>query len=427
MPLAPRPLITAVLVAAGWRGSLAAQATTAPSLTASMRAAVIDSAVARLNRLYVEPDTARLIGEGVQGKLKAGDYDRLENPAQFAEAVTKDLRAVNGDLHLSLRYQPNPGNPSVPGGGDPRLQNFGVARAEILEGNVGYLEIAGFMGAPGYRDAVVDALRLLSRTDAMIIDVRRNPGGSGEMSHFLFSHFLGATPVPTIRVKRRPPSEAVVRESLAEVPGPRRPEVPLFVLTSQGTGSAAEEFSFVLKNQRRATIVGTRTAGAGHMVTFAPIVHGFVLGASITRVSDPATGTEWEGVGVQPDLAVPAERALMAAHAAAVRAVGAAADPARQAFLARLGAWLEGRLRPPPPAAELGRWTGDYEGRVVSLQNGALHYARRGGAIGEPLVALGGGRFALGATQYLFEDRGGVVTLVVEQPDGTRVTFRKTA
>lgn len=412
---------------------LAQAAPVPPRLSPDVRAAVIDSAVARLARTYVEADTGRMIGDRLKARLAAGAYDRLDNPAQFAEAVTTDLRSLNGDLHLSLRYTPpgggGPSGPGGPGGADPRLQNFGLGRLEILDGNVGYLEITGFMGAPGYQDAVVDALRFLARTDAVIIDVRRNPGGSGEMSHFVFSHFLGATPVSTIRVSRRAPAPPVVRQSLGEVPGPRRPDVPLFVLTSRATGSAAEEFSFVLKNRKRATIVGTRTAGAGHMVTSAPVGHGFVIGLSITRVSDPETGLEWEQVGVQPDRDVAADAALVEAHAEAVRAIRpTVGEGGRGRALDRLLAALDARRRPVSvDPARLARFVGRYEGRAVTLVDGRLRYARREGGLAEELVPLGGDRFALGAVRIGFEERGGTVLVTIEQPDGTQVSFPRGA
>ncbi|HEX9893917.1 MAG TPA: S41 family peptidase, partial [Gemmatimonadales bacterium] len=384
-----RSVVPLMLLALSPPAGLVAQAAVAPPtrLTAQIRSAVIDTVVARLARIYVEADTGVLIGQGLRKKLAAGAYDQLDNPAQFGEAVTRDLRAINGDLHLSLRFAPGGGENRSGPQGDPTRQNFGLGRVDILDGNVGYLEITGFAGARGYQEVVADALRFLARTDAVIIDVRRNPGGSGEMSHFVFSHFLSATPVPTIRVKRRAPSEPVVRRSLAEVPGPRRPEVPLYVLTSQSTGSAAEEFSFVLKNQRRATIVGSRTAGAGHMVNIVRAGHGFLLGLSITRVSDPETGKEWEGVGVQPDIAVPAERALVEAHVAALRTILSAntdADWGRR--LERFLATADARRNPQPiDPARLARLAGNYDGRVVSISNGRLFLARRAGGLGEEL------------------------------------------
>lgn len=421
-----RTLLCAVLVAQ----AMQAQSTTSPPrLTSAVRAAVIDSAVANLQRTYVDADTARAIGERLRARLAAGAYDGLDQAPQFAESVTRDLRSVNGDLHLSLRYVPAAAQQGAAGamGGDPRSQNFGLARLEILDGNVGYLEITAFMGAPGNEAVVADALRFLARTDAVIIDVRRNGGGSSEMSHLVFSHFLAAEPVETIKVRRRLPNEPTIRHSMATVPGPRRPDVPLYVLTSQATGSAAEEFAFVLKNQKRAMIVGTRTAGAGHMVTFVNIGNGFGMGLSITRVSDPATGAEWERVGVQPDLAVSAEAALAEAHVVALRAVlSSATDAERKRIVARLLVLAEARRRPVPvDPARLARFAGVYEGRVVSVVDGQLRYARRDGGIAEQMVVLGNDRFAIGAAQFRFGFEGSAVRLSIELGDGTTVSFVK--
>src|SRR6185436_10968381 len=317
MPI--RPILAALLT--GALGTVAA-AQSAP-LTRATQTAVINSVIDRLGSTYIDADTGRLIGDHLRTRLNGNAYAALTNPAQFADVVTNDLRAVNGDLHLGLRYAPNGPGPAVTGGGnDPRFINYGIGRVEILDGNIGYLEITGFAGAPGYEEVVGDALRLLARTDAIIIDVRRNGGGSSEMSHLVFSHFPPSTPVPTIRVQRRG-SEPALRSSIDKVPGPRRTDVPLYVLTSQGTASAAEEFSFVLKNQRRATIVGSRTAGAGHMVNSFPAGSGFSVSLSITRVTDASSKKEWERVGVQPDVAVPTEHALDAAYVAALRTVAA--------------------------------------------------------------------------------------------------------
>jgi hypothetical protein len=414
-------------------GSACAQAPAAAPLSAAVRAQVVESLGAALARHYVDADTARRIGDHLRGRLRTGAYDTAASPARFAELVTTDLRAVNGDLHLSLQHAgASPGG--ARGVGDPtqaqaRRQNFGLGKAEILPGNVGYLEVTTFLyGGPGMAEAVADALRFLSRTDALIIDVRRNPGG-GEMSHLLFSHFF-ATQVPTVRVVERGTGRDQVWRSVAQVPGPRRPDVPLYVLTSQGTGSAAEEFSFVLKNRKRATIVGDRTAGAGHMVRSLPVGHGFVGNVSITRVSDPTSGLEWERVGVQPDVRVPAERALETAHAAALRTIAAReSDAARRTLLARTLETAEARLRDvAPTAASLARWTGVYDGgRRVELVDGGLRYRARAGVMADVLVPLGDDRFAVGATRFAFTMHGATPRLTIERADGTRLDYPRTA
>ena len=447
------------------------------TLDARARARILDSLYANVLREYVEADTARLVVRAVQKRQQAGAYEALTNPTEFAEKVTADLRSVNGDRHLSLRYDPEgaipggpgapvivsrrvpgPGGPAGPGapggpvvviregpgpggrggpGGPPDSalanlpgmrgalrQNFGLTKLEILSGNVGYLAVSGFMGAPGADDAIAIALRFLERTDAIIIDVRQNRGGSGMMSHYLFSHFLPATPVPTIRVKSRASAEAEVNQSIAQVKGPRRTDVPLYVLTSRGTGSAAEEFSFVLKNLGRATLVGERTAGAGHMVRGFALPDGFQAGVSITRVSDPRTGREWEGVGVQPDIAVDADHALAVAHSAALRSLaGRPGAEGRRLELEWTAEWVAAKDRgDAPDAGRAAALVGDFEAeRSVTLRGGRLYY-RRGGFPASELVPLDDGRFALdGETRIRFVDGTPSPSLTVERANGSSV------
>lgn len=444
---------SALLIAAalfGLVGTSAAQPPSAPiripdpsnstTLNQAMRAEVIDSLTACVLREYVEADTARMIAREIRTQQEGGAYDQFTSPARFAEAVTRDLRRINGDLHLSLRYSPGGpggGGPVVIGAGAPgdsagsgptlsrwfpsaRRQNYGLSRVEVLPGNVGYLETRGFMEAPGMEEVMASALRFLERTDAVIIDVRENHGGSGGMSHLLFSHFLPAEPVPTIEVRSRASETPMIRHSLTDVPGPRRPDVPLYVLTSRGTGSAAEEFTFVLRNLGRATIVGERTAGAGHMVNAFDLPYGFVAGVSITRVSDPRTGLEWERVGVLPDLPVDADRALAAAHGAALRKLAGSADPDRRRELDWLAEWVESKERGAAvTAGQLSNFPGTYEGeRAVTVGNGRLFF-RRGPIAGE-LIPTGDGRFVLDGTARLtFSDGVPARSLTIERLDGS--------
>ena len=109
-------------------------------LTPALRAAVLDSVIARLNSTYVDVNALPLIEKALRTRQGARAYDTITNPAQFGEMVTRDLRSVNGDLHLGLRYSKEPPPSAGRGGGpfgDPRLLNFGMGRAEILDGNIG--------------------------------------------------------------------------------------------------------------------------------------------------------------------------------------------------------------------------------------------------------------------------------------------------
>ncbi len=188
---------------------------------------------------------------------------------------------------------------------------------DVLPGNIGYFEINGFSLEPGAREALVGALTYLQTTDALILDLRHNRGGDANLVNFLISHFTGPDTLASVTVKTRTPNRSFTRYTLASVPGPRRPDVPLYVLISRSTGSAGEDCAFVLKNLKRATLIGDRTAGAGHNVRIVSSGHGFQTGISFSRVSDPKTGKEWEQVGVQPDVKIDVSAALDSAQAMA--------------------------------------------------------------------------------------------------------------
>ena len=426
-----------------------------PPVTATVRRSVVGSLAEQLTRHYVDADTGAMIAKHVRDRLAAGAYDTISSPGRFAEALTVDLRAVNGDRHLNVTYNPGspgqrpgpegirmmgpptrgPGGPGGPGGPPPnaaiaaRRTNFSLGRVDILPGNVGYMDIRGFAGSPEVVDAIKSALDYLHNTDAIIFDLRRNGGGSPFSVNMIISHFTTADTIPSLTVKNRSGHETFTRYTLASVPGPRRPTVPLYVLTSGATASAGEDFTFVLKNMKRATIIGGTTAGAGHNNAVLDLGEGFNASVSFTRVMDPKTGAEWERVGVTPDVPVDPARALDVAHALALKTIAAATTDARwrrMLDLTREG--IEAQASPHTvPAATLGAYAGDYEtGRTLTVDNGRLLYSPRPGFLAEPLIALSDSTFAFGAARLSFErDAGGGIRLRVTPPEGEPLTYAR--
>jgi C-terminal processing protease CtpA/Prc len=98
---------------------------------------------------------------------------------------------------------------------------------------------------------------------------------------------------------------------------------PVFVLTSGETFSGGEELSYDLQASRRAVLIGERTGGGANPARVLPLRHGFAAQIPFAQPINPITGKNWEGVGVTPDVTVPAERAL---DEALVRARAAAAQ-----------------------------------------------------------------------------------------------------
>jgi len=459
LPLGPlavllvAPLVRPLQATAQHGAPPPAAASPAPPLDAATRRDVVDSLAAEVERVYVDADTGRRIAGRLRERLAAGAYDRLAEPPLFANALGDDLRAVNGDLHLGVRYAP--GFPAFPTGArlptprptppgsapadEPRptpamvaelaAQNFGLERAARLEGNVGYLEVRAFYDLPEAFATAEAALGFLERTDAMIFDLRQMPGGSGDMSNWLLSHFTGPDTVPNLKIVNRSAGDSVVRWTLAQVTGTRRPDVPLFILTSRGTASAGEDFTFALHNLGRATIVGERTAGAGHNNAFIAIGHGFVASISYTRVMDPATGREWERVGIQPDVAVAPDSALDAAHALAIAAAAArASDPVKRRTLALTAETLAARTHPHRvPPGLLARYAGLYGERSLRVQDGRLVF-QRNPYPPQPLLALNDSTFALAVLQRVTVQhaRSGIPRLVLARGEGDTVRVERT-
>jgi retinol-binding protein 3 len=297
------PLVAVAALALALPADVSAQAD--DSIDSRVRAEAVESVAAIMERHYPWPDTAGMIAAHLRGRLQARDYDSIATLGGLASALTRDVRAINGDLHLGVRGGP----PSpLPAG----LPAVGFDRVERLAGNVGYLRMRIIAGSPAAFDAVADALRSLDGTDAVVLDLRGVPGGSAAMANFLISHF---TPpgVASLGVEYPAQKRTEIRHTLPTVPGPRRVDVPLYVLVDRGSASAAEDIPFVLQNLGRATIVGERTAGAGRNVARYRAAHGLSVGVSVNRVYDPATGRGWERVGIEPDIATSSEAALDAA------------------------------------------------------------------------------------------------------------------
>jgi hypothetical protein len=289
---------------------------TAP-LDAAARQSVVDSVARLLERVYPSADTGRALATRLRTREREGGYASLATVQAFAAAVTDDMRSMNGDRHLSL-IPPGGRRGMRRGGPDEeaeRASNYGM-EARVLEGGVGYLKLNGLSGADGAPARLGEMLRDLGDIRAMIIDLRGAPGGSGEMANAVISHFT-APNLPSLHVVNRSEGTDEVRRTLASVGGPRRTDIPLYVLVDRGSASAAEDVPFVLQSLGRATIVGEKTAGAGRNNMIVPVGSGLMASISITRVSDPRTGREWEAVGVKPDIETPSADALDAALRAA--------------------------------------------------------------------------------------------------------------
>jgi hypothetical protein len=290
-------------------------------LTPEARTEAVNKALSLLEENYVFPEVAKRMAEHVRLQQAAGAYNTIVDEIAFADRLTADLQSISHDKHLNVRFSPvQPDQPRQVRADTRQLGNFGFVKVEILPGNLGYVRLDGFIeGDEAYKTAAA-AMAFVRNTTAVIFDLRENGGGSPEMIRFL-SSYLFATPTHLNSFKDR--SGETIEEfwTLDEVPGDRLVETPVFVLTSSRTFSGAEEFSYNLKNLKRGTLVGETTGGGAHPIRGERVSDRFVITVPFMRAWNPISETNWEGVGVEPDVQVPAKDALDKAQTLALEAI----------------------------------------------------------------------------------------------------------
>ncbi len=273
---------------------------------------------------YPDQSVAGEMVELINSKLEAGAYADLETREDLAKALTADVRSVRRDFHLGVQYSETSPNDDAAHNLDKpevidalRKENFGFDEVRILEGNVGFMHISALNDVSVAGETARYALGFLKNADAVIIDIRGNLGGEPNMVRLLESAFFDEpTLMNTIHYtdgRDDAVEEIWTDPALAGVETLWR--APLYILTTRLVASGAEDFAYSLQARQRATIVGGTTLGAAHPGTSHyrddlqlnfNMPHGYVV--------NPVTGTDWEGVGVTPDVETTDEDAFETAR-----------------------------------------------------------------------------------------------------------------
>jgi hypothetical protein len=292
------------------------------NIDGATRLRVIDGAIANLKEYYVFPETAKKMEEDVRTRQERGEYNSITNGDSFAAKLTKDFQEVSHDKHLRVNFSPV-ALPAGPPGANPDGQaqyrkqmeriNCGFVKVEQLPGNIGYLKFNMFADPDVCGTTAVAAMNFLANVDALIIDLRDNGGGDPKMIAFL-STYLFAKPTHLNDLWERKTDATQQYWTLPYVLGKRLDGKPVYVLTSKRTFSGAEEFSYNLKNLKRATLIGETTGGGAHPVAGHRIDEHFMIGVPFARAINPISKTNWEGTGVEPDVKVASADALSEAE-----------------------------------------------------------------------------------------------------------------
>lgn len=307
------------------------------NLTPEKKEAIVKRVAAEFREKYVFAEMGEKMAQYLERQQAQGIYDNLTEVKAFCAKLTSDLREVSKDRHLFVFQSPEEAKQVAAQKAllppeeirkinealskIERRGNFGFGNIEIMEGNIGYVDINWCSTSAEACEKVIALMSYLSDTEAIIIDLRDNGGGGGPAADLLMSYFFGEEKVPFTGVYLRSTNQIEQSWSAAFVPGNRLPDIDVYVLVNSKTFSAAEDFSYSLQALRRAVIVGERTKGGAHPVDVVIIDGDILAQISIGNAVNPVTRTNWETNGVQPDIKTASEDALRAAYRKALERI----------------------------------------------------------------------------------------------------------
>jgi C-terminal processing protease CtpA/Prc len=292
---------------------------TPPQITAQE---IVNGVITAAEQDWLDDATRATVVSKLKEASRSGAYDGIVDPEALCARITTDVQAWSHDPHFTVFYSPTPvrqhdrdqATPAEKAEEQKRAagDNYGFARVERLDGNIGYLDLRFFADSDGSATAFA-AMALLGHTDALIVDLRKNGGGGDSgVAAVLLSYLLPGAATRLSELHWKPDGSVRAFSTLPSVPGGKYLG-PVYVLMSGETFSAAEGFAYTLQTRKRAVLVGEKTPGGVHPVKYRPL--GTHVGVLIPagRYVDAVTGTDWTG-GVKPDVAVPAAQALTRAH-----------------------------------------------------------------------------------------------------------------
>ncbi|HYC29203.1 MAG TPA: S41 family peptidase, partial [Chitinophagaceae bacterium] len=338
---------------------------------------------------YIFPDRIPPMEKVICKKLSDGSYSKYTTAADFLKNINTDLETLSNDRHIDIFFDPirvkqieteeKKQDYAPEFLQRAKFENYLVKKAERLDGNVGYLKFNGFMDTTLSKSTLMASMNFLLNSSALIIDLQQNGGGDARTLSFLLSYFL--------------PDSTLISLSRSRATGTTTPNylapntainkfsnnVPVYILVSKRTSSAAEAFAYALQTYNRATVIGEITNGeANPGYLFAINKEMYIMIPAFENIN-PITKTNWQAKGVLPDVQVPADKALTAAQAAAYEKLSQSTNVAElRSFYDWMAVGLRGELQPAiVPENDLKSFAGEFEDtRRISFENGALYYSR---------------------------------------------------
>ncbi len=263
---------------------------------------MLDAMAAAVEARYASAQDAVSIAAQIRHWRSTGRYAAACADSHiFLERLNRDLDAYDGHFHVERVGAADGEDWLLAWRREAKSVNAGMREVAVLDGNVGYLRISSFYPWDVAREKYLAAWSLLADVEGLIIDLRQNGGGdSVTAGHVVQSALGGAVPaVQSIDRRGRAVAEELPRAGLPAIPA----TVSIIILVDRRSASASEFVAYSLQQERRAQIVGSRSAGAASMMGDPlPLEGGFQVIIPEARPLNRVSGRNWEGSGVVPDV-----------------------------------------------------------------------------------------------------------------------------
>lgn len=303
---------------------LTIQSIKSQELSNNQKKKLITSVSDLLVKNYVFEDDATAVSAFLNNNFKNGKYKSVNDTQKFIDLIVSDIRSINNDQHLDIYFLSNKKRSQ---GSKTTLptslleergakNNYGIKEIKVLDGNIGYLNISNFSLSDYFDEAkktFKSSMNFVGNTDALILDMRNNPGGSNDLTIFLLSYFFSKENKHLWDVFDKP-SNKTTKYYTDTIKQNKYVDKPVFILLNSNSFSAPEAFAYSLKHYGKAKVIGEKSYGGAHPTLVFKIDEEFSVQIPTSRIINPITNTDWEQKGVIPDIQSSSDKALVTAQ-----------------------------------------------------------------------------------------------------------------